>query len=121
MMNNLHKLTQKIIRNLRSTEEDINIADKIIKEEFIEAMHSSKPSQKKEWPCRNNNCPNEGQYWCEENFKFCPVCGTPRPVEKSLAEKFEKWLRTPVYDKTHDCNSAGAELAKIAEEHFRQL
>ena len=63
---------------------------------------------------------NEGWSLCgdiqfskELNWKFCPICGTPRPVEKSLAEKF--------YESPFMCSRLGdcRELEKIAEQHFK--
>ena len=56
-------------------------------------------------------------------WKFCPICGTPRPKEKTLEEKFKARL---------EMNPSGdlaltwivdqwtiKKLAEIAEEHFR--
>ena len=47
-----------------------------------------------------------------EYFQFCPICGTPRPKEKSLAEKF---MDIP-FPMTRLCAD---KLSDIASEHFK--
>ena len=58
----------------------------------------------------------------DEHWKFCPICGTPRPVEKSLAEKFDEYCGdTLSFGERHgDRMSAIKEMAEIAEQHFRE-
>jgi hypothetical protein len=47
-----------------------------------------------------------------KDFMFCPICGTPRPTEKTLAEKFREYLPYA----GSDMNLEG--LAAIAAEHY---
>ena len=55
-----------------------------------------------------------------DSTKFCPICGTPRPVAKTLAEKFAE---TSIVKGDASCGMSYLEkaniLAKIAEEHFK--
>ena len=51
------------------------------------------------------------------HWNFCPICGTSRPKEKTLAEKF--------YDHTNFCRAVNSvafldHLAYIATEHFKE-
>ncbi len=50
------------------------------------------------------------------NWMFCPICGTPRPKEISLEEKFRAWMQSDAW-RVLDAPHA---LAKIAEEHFKK-
>lgn len=52
-----------------------------------------------------------------DSFNYCPICATPRPKEKSLAEKFADWGE---YQSAMSYEEMFKELAKIAEEHFNQ-
>lgn len=45
-------------------------------------------------------------------WMFCPICGTPHPTEKSLAEKFKEYLSQNSYIEV-------ADLAQIAEDHYK--
>ena len=69
-------------------------------------------------------------WWCEhlsddarlysdaikEDFKFCPICGTPRPTERTLAEKF----RNVIYREDYGLGpSLIKELIAITEEHYK--
>ena len=68
--------------------------------------------------------------WCEHvdareqctfeiaGMKFCPTCGTPRPKEKSLAEKLREQFYTPATTiPVAECDR-WERVAKVAEEHF---
>ena len=69
--------------------------------------------------------------WCLEgdmqfsdqiDWKFCPVCSAPRPVKKSLAEKFEKilWQKQVKYTDygLGPQQPLQFQLAEIAQQHF---
>lgn len=51
------------------------------------------------------------------NWHFCPICGTPRPKEKSLAEKMKESVYATVACGWDDYQK----LEKIAEQHFLDL
>ena len=68
------------------------------------------------------NCNLNRDPWKPEEIKFCPVCGTPRPVKKSLAEKFEKilWQKQVKYTDygLGPQQPLQFQLAEIAQQHF---
>ena len=79
----------------------------------------------------NNNCESgkwsaedyaapyfQRNYYVSDNVKFCPICAAPRPVEKSLEEKFRDWFVEEKSNKDF-CSLASESLSKIAEEHYR--
>lgn len=47
----------------------------------------------------------------------CPECGTPRPREKSLAEKFDEHFKRCRVSESVTCAN---HLAEIAEAHFKE-
>jgi len=66
--------------------------------------------------------PSKGTGYTEQALcelaKFCPICGAPRPVEKSLEEKFLDWMtvrREPFLSFAETSKA----LADIATEHFK--
>lgn len=60
------------------------------------------------------------------DWNFCPICGTPRPQEKSLEQKFKEFLDSEGCElmlKTnprvlHDEDYILRIIKQIAEEHF---
>jgi hypothetical protein len=52
------------------------------------------------------------------DWLFCPKCGTPRPKEQTLAEKFHDYLgaRLP----SNPFYVSAVELSKIASKHFEE-
>ena len=50
-------------------------------------------------------------------WKFCPICGTPRPKEKTLEEKFKQWSKRIIGESNYP--EMAKDLANIAEEHFK--
>ena len=53
-------------------------------------------------------------------MRFCPVCGTPKPAEKELAEKLfavHGWASWK--DISEDMKSDWRKVASVAEEHFK--
>ena len=66
--------------------------------------------------------------WCEHfkegtqlGWNFCPICGAPKPVEKSLYEKMWAHWAEPciVNGESSSCKKCFEHLVKIAEEHFK--
>jgi hypothetical protein len=57
---------------------------------------------------------SNGHGYYGKDWMFCPICGTPRPKELSLAEKFKKKIESC----RNDYNLADY-LVLIAEEHFK--
>lgn len=56
-----------------------------------------------------------------EHWKFCPICGAPRPKEKSLQEKIDSILMRHLFrSEIYTTHSVSIELTRIAEEHFLQ-
>ena len=51
-------------------------------------------------------------------INFCPICGTPRPKEKSLAEKL-KYACYPGYHSEIWYELDWESVALAAEEHFK--
>jgi len=47
------------------------------------------------------------------SWNLCPICGTPRPKEKTLAQKFREYLPYAGSDMYEG-------LARIAEDHFKR-
>ena len=80
-------------------------------------IHSPMPNDRKEFHLKGM------MIYCDK-FNFCPICGTPRPREKSLAEKFEDannlFLEVPETDtRIYKLKRESAEkLADIATTHF---
>lgn len=59
----------------------------------------------------------------QDRFKFCPICGTPRPKEKTLAEKFRMQCEEMFSSETADKLSHSGiylDLEKIALAHFEE-
>ena len=57
-------------------------------------------------------------------INFCPICGTPRPKEKSLEEKLEAVFNSHSHEtcelhKSSHC-SVIKHLAETAEAHFKE-
>lgn len=94
------------------------------------------PKQKQSW-CEHIQCSSDdysiketgtlmGGKNAQFQFKFCPICGTPRPTPKSLVDKFREKTcyllpdkDNPSTNKTGRLTSGCAgRLARIAEEHF---
>ena len=76
------------------------------------------------WNCRSKEWVEAGyesytnmtRHVHENSWNFCPICGTPRPKEKTLAEKFGEFL----FDSKNIMKGGVAEnLARIAEDHFK--
>jgi hypothetical protein len=61
---------------------------------------------------------SEPEYYgtISKNWKMCPICGTMRPKEMNLEEKFRQKFK--LLDEYFD--NACEELAKIADEHHRR-
>lgn len=96
-------------------------------------IHSPMPNDRKEFHLKGM------KIYCDE-FKFCPICGTPRPdTVKTLAEKFHEYMETfsthikvkHYHDKegyTSDeqvfhkaqFSFVSEKLAEIAFEHFKE-
>ena len=77
----------------------------------------------KDWPYMNTLYYSNGEYRglhiLEE--KFCPICGTPRPVEKTLAEKINEWfVNNGMFTKGYDSSFEAKHLAEVAEQHFKE-
>lgn len=106
----------------------------------ILGLTDEKPEQKQSW-CEHfkwMQCPMVGWHfrrnesetwqWVQQEFtKYpCPICGTPRPTQKPLVDKFRKETcyllpdkDNPSTNKTGRLTSGCAgRLARIAEEHF---
>ena len=45
-----------------------------------------------------------GEYYSDKNWMFCPICGTPRPVSKTLEEK----VAESIYQQTLCCPTPNA-------------
>jgi hypothetical protein len=54
-------------------------------------------------------------------WNFCPICGTPRPKDKTLEEKFEKHMRNDDWMLSDSIRQDAINLAKIATEHFKEI
>ena len=63
---------------------------------------------------------HDGTLAIDDNWMFCPICGTPRPTPKSLAERFfdsgmsNGWFTNFPDNAKKFCD----ELVKISESHF---
>lgn len=55
-------------------------------------------------------------YWGHE-WNFCPICGNPRPKEKTLEEKFGEFWGTNL-QRNKSAYETLHQMAKIAEEHY---
>lgn len=56
-----------------------------------------------------------------ECWMCCPICGTPRPKEKTLREKFQSFLESRVENSLGYMTKeqkAADQLAEIAEAHY---
>jgi len=85
-----------------------------------------------EWSCcwqgmegTGNMMAYMGVYYIPKTWKHCPICGTPRPKEKTLEEKlFECQLDEKKYKGLQDCPQETKEwykqLAEIARKHFEE-
>lgn len=68
--------------------------------------------------------PKDSEVWCEHviaetqlhNWMFCPICGTPRPATKTLAEKFQDRWNEGSMTPQEMMN----DLVDIAQEHFKE-
>ena len=60
-----------------------------------------------------------------DEAKFCPICGTPKPVEKELAQKlFEAWVKSYCghatwIDLVELSKESWRKVASVADEHFK--
>lgn len=97
-----------------------------------------KPKEEKksdgEWPCGHikakdgkhellyyaDNASSLSYTGADERWNFCPICSAPRPVAKSLAEKFRDHFRDQDSGDASAIEHKYSTLAKIAEEHFRK-
>ena len=67
----------------------------------------------------------DGYAYCDGYFekvsrwKLCPICGTPRPKEQTLAEKFAEWSEK--YSNVPFPSTMFIDgLADIARKHFEE-
>lgn len=52
----------------------------------------------------------------QDDWNFCPICGTPRPKEKELWEKMkEAWLASETC-----CDDSFKLMARVSEQHFKE-
>jgi len=63
----------------------------------------------------NKCCGHERKYWSLQ-WMFCPFCGTPKPVEKELAEKlYIAWFNL------HSSHRLWKELSGESKDDWRQI
>lgn len=69
----------------------------------------------KVWCEHMDNYKSEKWYLADKEFQFCPVCGTPKPKEESLEEKFETFWNLAKFNN----QTIFKDLASVARKHFK--